>query len=437
MHSLLNTSRPPLYCPGCSHDRMTQVLDRSLQDLELSGHQVAIVSDIGCNGQFDTFFNTHALHGLHGRALTYATGIKLARPEMTVIVTMGDGGMGIGGAHFNAACRRNVDLTLLVLNNFNFGMTGGQYSATTPSEAMVSTGFLNRLEPPLDICEIARSCGATFVKRVSVFDENLTGVIAAAITHAGTSVLDIWGVCPGRYTKRNKVSPKSISEQIERLPNPDGIIQNNARPEYGSAYRQAAGEAKQWSRPLRIAKTFDPPAPGRQEIIILGNAGQRVVTAGELLCYAGMSAGMQVTKKDEYNITVLRGPSISEVILSPDEIDYTGIRKPSVIIAIAQESVDRRSRIFETLRPETVLICATDVTVPATDASVTMIDFQQMKVKLVDRALATLAILAWQAKAITIDMLRYALEARFSSRSVETSWELVIRMKDRVVNNNR
>jgi 2-oxoglutarate ferredoxin oxidoreductase subunit beta len=80
----------------------------------LTGDQVVIVSDIGCSGLFDTFFNTHAFHGLHGRALTYATGLKMARPELTVIVTMGDGGMGIGGAHVLSACRRNLDLTLLV-----------------------------------------------------------------------------------------------------------------------------------------------------------------------------------------------------------------------------------------------------------------------------------------------------------------------------------
>jgi 2-oxoglutarate ferredoxin oxidoreductase subunit beta len=98
----------------------------------LSRQQVVIVSDIGCSGLFDTFFNTHAFHGLHGRALTYATGLKMARPDLKVVVTMGDGGLGIGGAHLLSTCRRNIDLTLLVLNNFNYGMTGGQCSSTTP-----------------------------------------------------------------------------------------------------------------------------------------------------------------------------------------------------------------------------------------------------------------------------------------------------------------
>ena len=105
MDSLLNTERPPVFCPGCSHEHITRALDRAFQILALPADRIVIVSDIGCSGLFDTFFNTHAMHGLHGRALTYATGIKLARPELTVMVTMGDGGLGIGGAHLLAACR--------------------------------------------------------------------------------------------------------------------------------------------------------------------------------------------------------------------------------------------------------------------------------------------------------------------------------------------
>ncbi len=166
MPSLLNTSRPPAFCPGCAHDRILHALDKTFQNMELAGNQTVIVSDIGCSGLFDTFFHTHALHGLHGRALTYATGLKMARPELHVIVTMGDGGLGIGGAHLLAACRRNLDITLLILNNFNFGMTGGQFSATTPAEAQVGSDFLNRLEKPLDICRVTAAAGAAYVARL-------------------------------------------------------------------------------------------------------------------------------------------------------------------------------------------------------------------------------------------------------------------------------
>jgi len=108
MTSFLNENRPPVFCPGCTHQNITKGLDKALIELGLPADKTVIVSDIGCSGLFDTFFNVHAHHGLHGRALTYASGLKLADPELNVIVTMGDGGLGIGGAHVMASCRRNL-----------------------------------------------------------------------------------------------------------------------------------------------------------------------------------------------------------------------------------------------------------------------------------------------------------------------------------------
>lgn len=146
MKTLINKERPLVFCPGCSHEKVVHALDKALVNMGIDGSEVVIVSDIGCSGLFDTFFNTHALHGLHGRALTYAVGVKMARPDLKVIVTMGDGGLGIGGAHFISTIRKNIDLTLLVLNNFNYGMTGGQASSTSPQGAVLgSSQFLTIL----------------------------------------------------------------------------------------------------------------------------------------------------------------------------------------------------------------------------------------------------------------------------------------------------
>ena len=265
MPSLLNTGRPPVFCPGCAHDRITRALDQAFQHMGLGGHQIVIVTDIGCSGLFDTFFHTHALHGLHGRALTYAAGLKLARPDLHVIVTMGDGGLGIGGAHLLAACRRNLDITLLVLNNFNFGMTGGQFSVTTPPEAQVGSGFLNRLERPLDICQVASCAGAAYVSRCSAYRKDLAQEIARAVGFEGFAVLDIWGVCPGRYTKQNRLTPQSIDKALARLPATEGPVPENARSEYGRLYRELAAKQK-------------PPAPrpgSGPSLIRLKKAGMR------------------------------------------------------------------------------------------------------------------------------------------------------------------
>ncbi len=425
MASLLNDTRPPVFCAGCSHERITHTLDKAFQNMNLTGDQIVLVSDIGCSGLFDTFFKTHALHGLHGRALTYATGLKLARPELKVVVTMGDGGQGIGGAHLLAACRRNLDLTLLILNNFNFGMTGGQYSATTPPDARVGSAFLNQLERPLDICQVARSAGAAYVTRCSGYRKDLAAEIQRAIEFEGFAVLDIWGVCPGRYTKKNQLTPKAIDEALAKLPAVEGIVAENARQEYGRHYRNLTGELRPATEPPRIEARFQPPGAQRQEVILLGRAGQRIITAGEILCLAGLTAGLNTTQKNEYNITVLRGPSISELILSPEEIDYTGIESPDVIVALDQEGVDRRQDMFGSLDSKALILQATGVEVPASKARIHQIDLKSQKIKKPDWALASLGVLAKLGQIINSEMLEAALKIRFRDKILEDSLELV------------
>jgi pyruvate/2-oxoacid:ferredoxin oxidoreductase beta subunit/Pyruvate/2-oxoacid:ferredoxin oxidoreductase gamma subunit len=425
MDSLLNSSRPSVFCPGCAHDQVLHALDKALTDMGLSGKETAIVTDIGCSGLFDTFFNTHAFHGLHGRALTYATGIKLAQPKLKVIVTMGDGGLGIGGAHVLSTCRRNIDLTLLVLNNFNYGMTGGQCSSTTPRDAVVGSGFLNKLERPMDICQVAGSAGASYVSRVSTYDKGLVGELKAAIGFDGFSLVDIWGICPGRYTSRNKLTPKAIEAELAQLPELKDFRQKNARMEYGRAYRQEAAKQKRPSGPVQIETICTPPRSGRNEVVLLGSAGQRIITAGELLCLSGAYAGCHVTQKNDYPITVMRGHSVSEIILSDIEIDYTGIENPSVVFALAPEGVNRREKMFATLSKESVIIKAAGVELPVCPATIIEVDFKSKKIKPQDYALAALAVLAKQNRVFNMNMFDAALKLRFSKSVYEKAVSVV------------
>lgn len=427
MASLLNKNRPPVFCPGCSHERVLKALDQAFQNMGLHGHEIVMVSDIGCSGLFDTFFNTHAFHGLHGRALTYATGIKLAHPDLNVIVTMGDGGMGIGGAHFLSACRRNLDLTLIVLNNFNFGMTGGQFSATTPPGAQVASGFLNALEMPLDICEVAVSAGASYVTRCSAYDKGLTRELQRAIEHKGFSVVDTLGICVGRYTKRNRLTPKTIEEELADLPPISGPVKKNQRREYGTFYREMASRQKPASTPMGIDTNFEFEGKAREEVVILGDAGQRVITAGEILCIAGVLSGRRVTQKNEYNITVLRGPSISEIILSVEPVGYTGIHRPSVVIAIGQEGVLRRASMFDNLDDDALVLCSNDVTLPKSRAQILTVDFKAQAIKLSDRALASLAMLGKLNRTLNLDILRGALEERFRGAILQNAMAITER----------
>ena len=428
MPSLLNTGRPPVFCPGCSHERITRTLDKAFRNMNLSGDQIAIVTDIGCSGLFDTFFHTHAFHGLHGRALTYAAGIKTAQPDLNVVVTMGDGGLGIGGAHILSACRRNLDITLLILNNFNFGMTGGQFSATTPMDAHVGSGFLNRLERPMDVSRVAIAAGAAYVTRCSSYAKNLAEEIEHAIRYDGFSLIDIWGICPGRFTKQNRLTPQIIANALSTLPLLKGPVPENERKEYNKHYRELSAGLKPVSPPDKIEAKFKPTEPGRREVVILGSAGQRIITAGEILCIAGLSAGLKTTQKNEYDITVLRGLSMTELILSPEDIDFTEIEKPSVIIALSQEGVDRRKHLFDRLDNNALIIKPSEVNTPRSRANIHSVDFKSQHIQSKDRALASLSVLAKLNKVIHVDMLQSALEFKFNDTRLASALDLVERV---------
>jgi len=343
---------------------------------------------------------------------------------------MGDGGLGIGGAHVLSTCRRNIDLTLLVLNNFNYGMTGGQCSSTTPQDAVVGSGFLNKLEKPVDICQVAGAAGAPWVKRASTYQKDLKETLKAAIDFDGFSLVDIWGICPGRYTRRNKLTFKIVDANLAAMPQLPDYEKLNARPEYGKAYREEASGLDTPQDPVRIEATCTAPQNGRQEVVILGSAGQRIITAGELLCLAGASAGCHATQKNDYPITVMKGHSVSEVILADTAIDYTGIEDPSVVIALAPEGVNRRRKLFETLSPQALVVKAAGVELPETRASVLEIDFKARRIKSPDWALAALAVLAGRNRALTMEMLNAALNLRFNMAVQEMASAVLEKVAD-------
>jgi len=342
-----------------------------------------------------------------------------------VIVTMGDGGLGIGGAHVLAACRRNLDLTLIVLNNFNFGMTGGQYSATTPTDAIVGSEFLNQAEIPLDICAIAESAGATYIDRCSGLDAELPEKIVSAVKHKGFSMIETLGMCTGRYTKKNKLTPKAIDQIISDLPERDGLVEKNKRPEYGDRYRALTKERTVFPEAVTIEKQIDLKDYPQQEVVILGSAGMRIVTAGDIVCYAGLCAGMNVSMKNDYNITVLRGQSVSEILITPEKIGYPGIESPSVVMALSDEGVQRRKKIFSTLKPGTFIVKEKSVAIPETPAEIFEIDFKALKIKRQDWALASLGVIAKREKAINTDMLNYALKSRFNEKVYQIAMETI------------
>jgi len=196
---------PTVWCPGCGNGIILKAFLEAVDQLKLKKDRVAVVSGIGCSSRATGYLDFNTMHTLHGRAISFATGVKLARPEFKVIVMGGDGDLAsIGGNHFIHACRRNIDLTVIVFNNMIYGMTGGQYSPTTPEEEMASTAPYGHIEQPFDIAELALSSGATYVARATVYHYNLlVRYIKEAIAHKGISVVDAITNCHTYYGRYN------------------------------------------------------------------------------------------------------------------------------------------------------------------------------------------------------------------------------------------
>lgn len=200
-----NKKFPLVFCPGCGHGIVLGSLVRSVHALGLSKDDVVIVAGIGCSGRIAAYVDFNTVHATHGRALTIATGIKMANPALTVIAVMGDGdAFSIGGNHLIHAARRNIGVTALVLNNFIYGMTGGQCSSTTPEGAYSHTSPRGQLERPFDIVELTRAAGASGVARGTVFHvKALDTLIAAALTQPGFNLVEALSPCFTQYGRGN------------------------------------------------------------------------------------------------------------------------------------------------------------------------------------------------------------------------------------------
>jgi pyruvate/2-oxoacid:ferredoxin oxidoreductase beta subunit/Pyruvate/2-oxoacid:ferredoxin oxidoreductase gamma subunit len=339
---------PLPFCPGCGHRTILQMLDRALTSLQWEQRSVVIVTDIGCVGLSDRYFATNAFHGLHGRSITYATGIKLANPDLHVVVLIGDGGCGIGGNHLINAARRNVGVTVLVANNFNFGMTGGQHSVLTPHQALTSTTRAGNLERPLDICATVNVCGAGLVARSTTFDPQLEALIREALQHDGFALVDIWELCTAYYAPNNKFGKKQMLELLEYGGWATGILARNDRPEYARACFGSQGErATDGARPdqprrsaygaIPLVPRFAANLDRRVRIVIAGAAGGKVRSTGHLLGRGAVLSGLYATQRDDYPVTVMTGHSVCEVVLDTGPIGYTGTPRPDVLVWVAEE----------------------------------------------------------------------------------------------------
>ena len=206
---------PHIYCAGCGNGTILNCTLRAVNELGLDRDKTTFVSGIGCSSRAAGYTSCDSLHTTHGRALPFATGVKLVKPENNVIVFTGDGDLSaIGGNHFIHACRRNIDLTVVCMNNSIYGMTGGQGSPCTPYGAITTTTPYGMHEMPFDLCAVAEAAGANYVARWTSFHvKELTAAIRAGIETPGLSFIEVMAQCPTSFGSKNKM--KQVSQMID------------------------------------------------------------------------------------------------------------------------------------------------------------------------------------------------------------------------------
>ena len=244
---------PQIWCAGCGHGQIMGGIVRAIEELGLEKNRVVVVSGIGCSSRMPGYLDFHTLHTLHGRALAFATGVKMGRPELTVIVPMGDGdAAAIGGNHLIHTARRNINLTAIVMNNSIYGMTGGQSSPTTPVHAKSTTAPWGSIDPSFDLVNLVKGAGGSFVARTTTYHtKEMQQIIVKAIRHEGFSFVEVLSQCPTYFGRKNEGG--TATEMMKRFTETTttmgslrkkeqpallerGIFVDEQRAEYASTY---------------------------------------------------------------------------------------------------------------------------------------------------------------------------------------------------------
>ncbi len=384
---LRETRLPSIWCPGCGNGIIVKALLQAVAALGLKNDEVVVVGGIGCSGRTPFLLDFNTMHTTHGRALAFATGIKLIRPNWHVIAIMGDGdAVAIGGNHFIHACRRNIDITAIIFNNAIYGQTGGQLAPTTPQGKRSATSLEGNIEPPFDMVQLALGAGASFVARTTVFDfQEIVALLQKALLHKGFAMVEILTTCPTYFGRLNDLREpyeslhylKEITLPLDELEQyegeteplhrlPTGIFREEIRAEYTSLYYQLCDQSRQKATQppsSRPQHTDTPPAKSSDKIPKLqkdplqirlsGAGGQGLITAGIILAEAAMLSGRQVIQTQSYGPEARLGASKSELILSNRKIACPQVTTPDILLCLSQDAYDR---YLPQVRPDTVVI---------------------------------------------------------------------------------
>lgn len=315
------------FCPGCGHGIIVKSISKSLEDIGYQPNDVVIVTDIGCAGLVDPLFNTHTVHGLHGRAPALGVGVAMGlnNKNKKVIVIQGDGGATIGLQHILEAARRNINLTLIVFNNLLYGMTGGQISGLS-TDKFKSDRDLEPGIPPFDIVRLAHEAGAVSSARV-VSPRNFNEYLKKALEAPGFSLIEMASMCTSYAVSKLK--------ELEEYSEEENALTNRRAP-VEAEFRMTSSL---FDRLPGIPQMFGSKINKRLGVVLAGSAGGGVQSAAMLLAKAGTLSGLHSTMKGEYPVTVGTGFSIAEVILSTEPVHYTGLNNPDVLIIVSEDGL--------------------------------------------------------------------------------------------------
>jgi len=333
------------YCRGCGHALVVRHLSNALTHLGVPPRSVVLTTDIGCVGLADSLFPyLHTVHTTHGRSTAFATGMALAEATqeptgLKPVVMIGDGGAMIGLLHLVHAAQLNVDITVLVHNNFLFGMTGGQHSALTPLNWITATTPDGNWTPPLDLLALLRTAHAGFLARQFATSNDLATIIADAIDFPGFSAVEIVEICPAYGTRWNQPQGVRLQEVVQRQGYTVGEMETEMeRPTFRELYHHELESRRRRSpKPTGPRLNVQAGLAKEMRLVVAGTAGERVQSAAALFCRTALAAGLYSTQKNDNPVTQGTGFSLSEICLSRQPIEYTGMESPDVILVVSEE----------------------------------------------------------------------------------------------------
>lgn len=386
---------PTVWCAGCGAGIVQTALLTAIHELSIPRNRIVFVSGIGCTGRMPTYVDFNTMHVTHGRAIPCATGLKIVNPDFVVLTAMGDGdAAAIGGNHLIHAARRNIDINAIIVNNHIYGMTGGQYSPTTPLGSLASTAPYGCQEPPFDLCQLVAGAGGTFVARTTVYHFALmVNLFRKAIEHKGFSMVEVMSDCPTGFGRRNKLGSavkmiQYLKDNAVRLKNweqmpieerngkfPIGLFAEGEREEYTTRYGRVVERAMAATTASREDRTDAPPPPsppagstaehvsskregqtlpGIVAVRLSGSGGQGLILAGVIYGKAAsIYDGKNAVQTQSYGPEARGGASKSDIVLSTTPIDYPLAEKLDVLLCLNQESCDK---YFPDLKENGILI---------------------------------------------------------------------------------